>query len=86
MIKYIERISGKTHFYAENERELVNSLFNTKDGTLEPLFKITKKQKTKLYWTNEKGGFYFYNDILGKFSKKDGKLFFQYNLDKATII
>lgn len=88
MLKIIENITGKVKKYALNNNEVVDSLFN-EGGTLDKIFKIQDKKTAVLYWTSPERGVYYYkkSGLWGKFSKKENnKLFYQYTLDKITII
>ena len=89
MLTIKDNTSGKIRKYATSDAELVNSLFNDGEGTLNPLHKKETRGDALLFWTDEKSGVYLWNPskLWGKFRKlKNGRLFYQYTLDSIDYI
>lgn len=88
MLLITDNTSGKTRKYATTDSELVNSLFNEGEGTLNPLYKIEKRPKAVLFWTDEESGVYIWKEsgLWGKFRKvSNGRVFYQYTLDSIEL-
>ena len=80
--------SGELHKFATNDSELIDSLFNNGEGTLDALYKIEKRKKAVLFWIDEERGVYIWTatGLWGKFKKMENKkLFAQYTLDKIML-
>ena len=89
MLIITDSTSGKIRKYATTDAELVNSLFNDGEGTLNPLHKKETRGDALLLWTDEKSGVYLWkpSKLWGKFTKlKNGRLFYQYTLDSIDYI
>lgn len=70
--------------YATSENELIDSLFNDGEGTLEPLAKIQKsKNDIKFFINNDKGFGITSQGVAFKFIRlANKKLFYQLTLDE----
>lgn len=84
-----DNTSGKVRKFATSDSEFVDSLFNNGEGTLTPLYKITKQKNAVLFWISADSGVFFRTlptPLWGKFSKlENGKKFFQHTLDKIQL-
>ena len=88
MLVIEDNTTGKIRKYATNDSELIDSLFNDGEGTLDTLYKIEKRKNAILFWTDEERGVYIWtpNGLWGKFKKMENKkLFAQHTLDKITL-
>jgi hypothetical protein len=88
MLLITDHTSGKTRKYATTDAELVDSLFNEGEGTLNPLHKIEKRPQAVLFWTDEESGVYLWkkSGLWGKFRKvSNGRVFYQYTLDSIEL-
>ena len=89
MLTITDSTSGKIRKYATSDSELVESLFNEGEGTLNKLHKKETRGDALLFWTDEKAGVYLWkpSNLWGKFTKlKNGRLFYQYTLDSIDYI
>ena len=88
MLTITDATSGKTRRYATTDAELINSLFNEGEGTLNKLHKKETRGDALLFWTDEESGVYIWKEsgLWGKFRKvSNGRVFYQYTLDSIEI-
>lgn len=89
MLTITDATTGKTRKYATTAAELVDSLFNDGEGTLDKLHKKETRVAALLFWTDEESGVYLWkpSKLWGKFRKlSKGRMFYQYTLDSIDYI
>ena len=88
MLTITDNTSGKIRKYATTDAELINSLFNDGEGTLDKLHKKETHGDALLFWTDEESGVYIWKEsgLWGKFTKvSNGRVFYQNTLDEITL-
>ena len=89
MLTIKDSTSGKIRKYATSDSELVDSLFNEGEWTLDKLHKKETRGDALLFWTYKESGVYLWtpSKLWGNFTKlKNGRLFYQYTLDSIDYI